>query len=158
MNISLYSQNWASKVFDKIKVTTQTSADITSEWAGKVGKWTGRAVVYIKSIPSRMQESDRYAVAVILGANLAMFALIYKITAFVNRRIQADSPPLDNDQIRIKNYVLDFITGTSMLTFNLVFSRLTQYSIHPLAIAAFAISSIILRRGLARESTSTASV
>lgn len=73
------------------------------------------------------QINDLTAVAVFGVANIAFFNLAQSFGNWINWRIEAHPRELNDDQILVKNILVNVIKGGSILSLNLILSQAIGY-------------------------------
>lgn len=106
-------------------------------------EWIGHTVRIIQTLPQQMQQNQNIAITVIASTNLLFFSAVYFLTTRFNRSLENLEKPLSSDQ-RIFKYLLNgTMTAGLGLAFNLLLTRITQYSLNKFLLAAITITHIV---------------
>jgi hypothetical protein len=143
-------------IYSLTHLSRETISDSLKNGFRTLGNWVGRALTLIQNVPHQMQANPTVAIAVFAGSNV----LFYKFVAnpFANglgrlideraiERYPSELPPhIAADYPSFKNLLLNgVIVGGSVLSFNLILSRLADYPLSKTALAAITTAAIAAR-------------
>lgn len=133
---------------NQINPYIQKFADATSK-LGQLGlhktkQWFGFTVDMISLIPSQMQTHPHFAIGIITTTNLLFFAVVSPLIAYMDKRLENQEKPLDDDQRFMKNILLNgVVLGGTAFAVNSYLSKMTQYRFSPQALASISMIMIL---------------
>lgn len=113
-----------------------------------IGKMTGRAIQVVTNLPASMQTHPAVAVGTFLTANALFFAAINYLVNKAEKRIEnpgQEAGPLSKDSKYVKAVVLNGTLAGSVIVFNLVLSKLTNYALSAFVLGAIAAAAVAVR-------------
>jgi flagellar motility protein MotE (MotC chaperone) len=114
----------------------------------EAGQLAGRVVRYFGSLPAHMRQNGLVASSTFLVANGAFFfAVMNRIANYFEVEVGRNlSPPLSEDQKTVKTFLINsIVVGGSVLTFNVIISKILHYPLCKLALAAITVTAIAAR-------------
>lgn len=117
----------------------------------KVGNLCGRVVVFFKNLPSHMQTNPLAGISVFVVANSIFYLGVHFFTNFLLKRVnnhpdKSENPQEKKDQRVVKNILFKIlIPGLAVFGFNIALSKITQFPLSRIALAAITATAIALR-------------
>lgn len=123
-----------------INIVTQ----VLKNSAAQISQWANHSVRFIQLIPQQMQQNSYVAFAVIATTNTIFFLTIRSIVKHLDQRLDNQAKPLNLDQRTIKHILLNgLILGGSVISANLLLSKITQYSLSKSVLATITTAAIV---------------
>ncbi len=109
-----------------------------------VSKWKERAIQWIINLPE--QNNPHMTLAIFATANLFFFIMINAIANGLDERVNSTPQKLDASEKKFNRLLIDGVfVGISFLSFNVILSRLTRYSLRYSLLAIITITAIVSR-------------
>lgn len=129
-----------------VKNLIGNASKIAQSGLNKTSEWLGHGVSLIQSIPLQMQNNTRIAYGVIAAANSLFFLVMSLALHHMDRRLENQNNPLNNDQRTFKAILLNgVVLGGFAGLFNVGLSKITRYPLAHSTIAAIAGTMIATR-------------
>lgn len=108
--------------------------------------WMRRIIEWIKEIPQNMKKNFVVAASILLLSNAIFFTGIHMLANALERRLHHNPSTLSSSEKQFNFILIDCIfVGGSVLNFNFLLSKLTQYPLSKIHLTAITVVAILLR-------------